>query len=146
MSLLEAKEYDPRPAQRRRNLILYSLSALLLVGALLWVNRNYLYERQVKQFMSAVQSGALEQAYGIWIADPNWKQQPQKYDYTFGQFENDWGPSGEWGRIQSFDVEDSVRYGSGVIVVVRINGRSDPAFLWVERKDRSMTWSPYEVR
>ena len=33
--------------------------------------------------------------------------------------------------------------GSGVIVVVTINERKEPARLWVEKRDKSLTFSPY---
>ena len=35
--------------------------------------------------------------------------------------------------------------GSGVIVVVTINQRAQKSFLWVEKRDLSLTFSPYEV-
>ena len=86
-----------------------------------------------------------ETAYGIWLHDPNWKQHPQNYpNYSFREFYNDWGPGGEWGLINTYSIvgSDHPRGGSGVVVLVEVNGRAEKARLWVETKDRTMTFSP----
>ncbi len=146
-TLFQAPPYDPR-RDRRRNLILGGLVvAILIVAALAFLLRNWPYERVVDRFFTAIEHNDLESAYAIWMADPDWKQHPAKYSqYTFGQFQLDWGPSGEWGKISKHHIVGSARPpkgGSGVVVVVRLNGRAEEARLWVEKKDKSLTFSPY---
>jgi len=86
-----------------------------------------------------------EKAYAIWNADPDWKQHPQKYaGYNFGTFELDWGPTGEYGEIRSHTIRTSItpKNSSGVVVISMINDRKVPLALWVEKKDKSITFLP----
>ena len=79
--------------------------------------------------------------------DPGWKQHAQKYaQYAYGDFYNDWGPGGEWGTIHSHKIYASgtPRGGSsGVIVEVVVNDRSEHARIWVEKSDKTLSFSPY---
>ena len=79
--------------------------------------------------------------------DPDWKQHAEKYSqYPFNDFYRDWGPGGEWGKINSYKVYGSTSPrggGSGVIVEVVINNRAEHARLWVQKSDKTLTFSPY---
>ena len=149
MTLLNAPEYDPRRARRKKELLGAGLLFLVLVGLLTYRFWYWHEERTVDQFFSRLEQKDYEGAYAIWMADPAWKQHPRKYErYTYGDFYNDWGPGSEWGLIRSHKIEATVRPpkgGSGVIVVVTINQRAQKSFLWVENRDLSLTFSPYEV-
>ena len=120
-------------------------AAAIMVGVLAYLNRNWPEERVVDRFFTSVVNKDFEKAYGIWLHDPNWKQHPQNPNYSFRDFSNDWGQGGEWGSIKSFHIDGSgsPRNGSGVVVVVTINERKEPARLWVEKKDKTLTFSPY---
>jgi hypothetical protein len=148
MTLFEAPTYDPRRA-RRRNIIIAGIVVFILITATLaWVYRNYPEERVVQKFFTALENRDYEKAYGIWQADPNWKQHPQNYpNYSFGDFYQDWGPGGEWGPIHSFHIDGSANPkngGSGVVVVVTVNDRKEKkARIWVENKTKTLTFSPY---
>jgi hypothetical protein len=143
MALLDAPEYDPRK-ERRRNIALAVVAVIVIVaGVLVWLFRNWPEEHAVNQFLSAVEQKQFEKAYGLWYADPDWKQHPQKYpNYSFNDFMLDWGPTGEFGTVKSHDIKCSARTGSGVVVAVSINGRVEPHLLWVETKDKSITDPP----
>ncbi|MGH9670784.1 MAG: hypothetical protein ACRD3A_11825 [Terriglobales bacterium] len=149
MTLFEAPAYDPRRARRKKELLAAGLLSLVLVGLLTYRFWNWREERAVDQFFSRLEQKDYEGAYAIWLADPGWRQHPQKYErYPYGDFYRDWGPGGEWGLIKSHQIETAVRPpqgGSGVIVVVTINQRAQKAFIWVEKGDLSLTFSPYEV-
>ena len=154
MALMDAKEYDPRPAQRRWRLIGLAV-VILIAGAIFWwFFRYWPEERVVNKFFEALQRQDFETAYGIWKADPDWKQHPDKYkdEYTFPQFKLDWGPSGDYGPISSHKIDCSTEFktrssgsASGVIVTVIINKRSEPTSLWVEKRGKSITFSPYQA-
>ena len=149
MTLLDAPNYDPRRARRKRELLAAGLLSLVLIGLLTYRFWYWREERTVDQFFSHLEQKDYEGAYGIWMADTSWKQHPQKYDrYSYGDFYNDWGPGSEWGLIKSHKLEATVRPpqgGSGVIIVVTINQRAQKSYLWVEKSDLSLTFSPYEV-
>ena len=147
MTLLDATQYDEAAAKRRRNKIISSVVLLLIVVWLVWWYRYYPEERIVDHFFTALQKQDYEGAYGIWMHDPEWKQHPQKYSsYPYKEFFRDWGPGGEWGLIKSHGIYASGTPkggGSGVIIEVIVNGRSEHARLWVQKSDKTLTFSPF---
>lgn len=156
-TLFEAKPIDPRRERRNRNLVIAVVVFVIVVavGAAVWWIwfRYWTEERAVDHFFAAVKADDLQKAYALWMADPNWQQHPQQYArYPFGQFSNDWGKGGEWGVIQNYHVEGAASpptttYSkpSFAVVVVTVNGRSDKACLAVQKSDKSMGFSPYDL-
>ncbi len=145
-TIFTAPQYDPRRERRKRIVIVAVIVGVLIVAALAYLYRNWPEERVVDHFFSALVNKDFERAYGLWVHDPEWKQHPEKYpNYSFREFYNDWGPGGEWGIIKSFRIEGSAnpKGGSGVVVVVTLNERKEPARIWVEKKDKTLTFSPY---
>ncbi len=146
MTLLDAQQFDEAHARRRRNLIIIGVLAALLLAWILYHLRNYPQRRVAAKFFAALERGEMENAYGIWFNDPDWKQHPAKYsNYTFGDFTQDWGPASEWGRIKSFSIDCSYSSASGVIVQATINERSQRAHVWVDRSDKTLHFSPNEI-
>jgi hypothetical protein len=147
MTLLDAQEYDYARQRRRRIRIISILVLALVIAGLAWKYHNWPEEHVVDRFFDALQQQNYEAGYGIWMHDPNWKQHPQKYtQYSYNDFYRDWGPGGEWGIIKSHDIYGSGTPrggGSGVIVEVVVNGRSEHARVWVEKSDKSLSFSPY---
>ena len=146
-TLFEAPPYDPQRDRRRKRIIGAIILVVLVLGTLAYLFRNLPYERVVDHFFTALEQKDYEKAYGIWMNDPDWKQHPDKHaNYTFNNFYLDWGPGGEWGIIRKHEIVGSARPpkgGSGVVVVVRINDRMENARIWVERKDKTLTFSPF---
>ena len=102
---------------------------MLVIGVVWWQLRFWPEERQVDRFFDALQQQNYEQAYGVWMHDPDWKQHPDKYSrYSYNDFIKDWGPGGEWGIIKSHHVDGAAvpkgysgspfATASGVVVVV----------------------------
>ncbi|HZI58510.1 MAG TPA: hypothetical protein VFF39_17145 [Verrucomicrobiae bacterium] len=153
MALMDAKEYDPRPAQKRRKIIATVVVVVLAVTVYLYLTRYDSEKKVINNFFSAIEQKDFDAAYGIYYADPNWKQHPEKYSsYTINQFKLDWGPSGEYGTISSHRVDCALEppkkdfvSPSGVIVVVTINNLHDTRSMWVEKKSRTVTDSPLKV-
>lgn len=152
MTIFEAKEYDFAKARRRKIIVSVVIVAILVLAGLGWQYRNWPEERLVGKFMTDLQNQDYKSAYGLWIADRNWQQHPQqKPQYPFADFYRDWGPSGDWGTVHTFHIDgsavpsDSYNSGNGVVVSVTINGRKEPAGIWVTRKDHTMSFSPFDV-
>ncbi len=155
MTLFEAQPYDPARARKRRGQIIAIVIAVIVLGLLAWHFRYWREQRQVDKFFDALQGQKYEQAYSIWMNDPSWKQHPDKYTrYPFSDFMKDWGPGGEWGIIKSHSIDGTaVPQGgnagpfvspSGVVVVVTVNERiGDKAHIWVEKSDKTLSFSPY---
>jgi hypothetical protein len=146
-TLMNAPQYDDRREKRRTKTIWLVVVLILIALGFLYYTRNWRYERKVDQFFSSIEHNDLETAYGIYQADPAWKSHPQQYkNYPFGQFSLDWGPSGDWGPIRSHHIDCSARIGSGVIAAVTINGRPERAYMWVEKKDMTLTQAPSHLQ
>ena len=146
MTLMDSKVYDEAPARRRRKLIIAAVFAALILAWLGYHFRDHSERHTVRTLFHALEQHDLEGAYGIWTQDPQWKQHPEKYSkYKFGDFQQDWGPSGEWGIIKSYSVDCSYATGSGVIVQVTINERTQHANIWVEKSDKTLHFPPNEI-
>ncbi|MCX6615593.1 MAG: hypothetical protein NTZ98_05775 [Acidobacteria bacterium] len=115
-----------------KRIIIGVIIGAIVAGFLYWELRDWPEERTAKRFLATLQRGDYQQAYRIW--------QPSS-TYAFNDFLRDWGPNGEYGKVQSFKVVASQSSGSGVIVTADINGKE--ARIWVERKDKSLSFPPY---
>lgn len=159
MSLMDAPAYDPTRDNRRRNTIIGILVAVLLFGIIAfsgfvsghgWLFTNLPYEHRVNSFFNALQDRDYKRAYGIYYNDPDWQQHPGRYaSYPLPRFTTDWTKESPVnGPITSHHVDKSVtagsgRFGTGVIVAVRVNG-DQKLFLYVNRADKTLTWpAPY---
>lgn len=147
MTLLNAPVYDEKRARRRILLVWLGITAVIVLAASAWFLRNFAYERAVDRFFTAIEQKDYEGAFAIFNADPEWKSHPQKYAvYPYGQFELDWGPSGDWGPITRHRIDCSARTGTGVIVRVTVNGRPEPAYIWVEKKNMTLGVAPSHLQ
>ena len=146
MTLLDAEQYDAARDRRRRKLIALVVIVLLIVGWGAYHFRHYPERSAVSKFFAALQAQNYEAAYAIWFRDPNWKQHTNQYSqYAFNDFYRDWGPGGEWGLVKSYHVDCSLSPGSGVIVQVTVNERTTHAYVWVEKSNRTLSFSPNEI-
>ncbi len=149
MTLMDAEQYDPGRDRRRRMRIAVAAIVLILVAWVAYHCRHYPERRAASRFFAALQSQNYESAYAVWFNDPDWKQHPNKYSaYPFSpDFYRDWGPGGEWGLVRSYSVDCSLSpgSGSGVIVQATVNSRSEHAYVWVEKANKTLSFSPSEI-
>lgn len=153
MALLDAKEYDPRPAQRRKLLIIILVVVAVAALSIWWFTRYWPQERVVNKFFEALQQKDFERAYAVYNADPDWKQHTERYNqYPLSQFMLDWGPSGDYGSITSYKIDcvkepDKKGFASpsGVIIAVTVNHLPQDVSIWVEKKTKTLTPSPFPL-
>jgi len=148
MTLLDAPNYDPAKARRRKIKIAVIVAAVIVLAALAWTNRNWREERAVDKFFTALQQQNYETAYGIYFNDPGWLQHRQKYSqYPYADFYRDWGPGGEWGLVKSHRIYGSANTkgftSGGVVVEVVVNERAEHARMFVQKSDMTLTVYPY---
>jgi hypothetical protein len=155
MTLLDAQEYDSKKARKRKKRIIAAIAIVLILFCLGWWFRYWPEERIVGHFFDALQRQDYKTAYGIWMHDPQWAQHPDQYPkYPFNEFYRDWGPGGEWGLIRTQKVYGSSPCperrgesggGSGVVVDVVVNDRTQHAQVWVEKSDKTLSYPPCEL-
>jgi len=158
MTLLDAKEDDPREARKHKRRIIVALGLFVFVlgigglGFLLghgWWFRYWPEEHVVAKFFNALQKQDYKTAYGIWMQDRQWQQHPERYQrYLFGDFYRDWGPGGEWGLVKTQRVLGASTCpggGSGIVVDVVVNDRAQHAQVWVEKSDHTLSYPPCEL-
>jgi hypothetical protein len=146
MTLLDAPTYDPAKARARKNVLIASLITVLVLAGFLWYFWNWPQEHRVNEFFAAVEAKDMPKAFAIWNHDPDWQQHTQQYaQYPYGRFEVDWGHSSDWGDIKTHKIVMSKTVGSGVVVGVLVNGQKTPVFLWVERKTKTIGFSPVQL-
>lgn len=146
MTLMDAKEYDEAGARRRKRRIVGIVGILLVLGFLAYRFRYWPEERLVDKFFTALERQDFETAYGLYMADPSWRQHPQKYPlYPYSDFYRDWGPGGEWGLVKGYKIYASgecPKGGSGVIVEVIVNQRAEHEQIYVQKTEKTFSPSP----
>ncbi len=149
-TILSAPPYDPKRENRRKLIIAAVVTVILIIAGTIYEFRFLPQERIVDRFFDALQAKDYEKAYAIWTADPNWKQHPNAHPrYRYGDFYLDWGPGGEYGIVNSHHIDTAANPrhgGSGVIVQVTVNQRTKKVFIWVEKSDKTLSFSPFELR
>ncbi len=155
MSLLNAPAYDARKEKRKRDVMIGALAAVVLAiviglgGYFMghgWFFSDLPAEHRVSVFMTALEHKDYNRAYGIWFNDPNWQQHPERHaSYPVKRFTEDWTTASDYGPITSYHVDISRRTGSGIIIALHVNGNPKPMFLWYERSDGTLSYSPLEL-
>jgi hypothetical protein len=148
MTLMDAEHYDSEHDRRRRRRIAVVVVLLILAAWVVYHYRDYPERKAARKFFAALQSQNYEIAYAVWFRDTDWKQHVSQYSaYAFNDFYRDWGPGGEWGLVKSYSVDCSLSpgSGSGVIVQVTVNSRAEHAYVWVEKANKTLSFSPSEI-
>ena len=130
-----------------------SLWPSFVIGIIGFVFHNFPEERVANKFFTALVSKDFNQAYGIWIADPTGSSIPiSTRSIRSTTFIATGGRVADWGPMKSFHIDTATRprdrnsgISNGVVVVVTINERKEPAALFVNRKIKSISFSPFQV-
>jgi hypothetical protein len=162
MTLMDAPKFDAERSRRRSQVFsgILAFLFLFLVGMWFFTGRPIDYpwnwwtywagERDVNQFLLAVEGNDLPRAYGIWRNDFDWRQHQDKYaTYPYERFAEDWGhdsSANDYGTISSHIIVARKLTGTELIVGAMINGRkSKPLFLAFDKKEHTLGFSPFEL-
>jgi hypothetical protein len=121
-----------------KTILISVVSAVVLGGILFFVFHNFREERQVKQFLALLKSGDYKGAYALFGCTD---AEPCR-GYAFDKFMEDWGPASGH-NLANARVTGSRSCGSGVILTVEY-GQNQQEKLWVERKDRTVGFPPFQ--
>jgi hypothetical protein len=150
MSLLDAPPYDPARERRRRIKIVSAVVIVVVLALVVWMNRYWPEKHVADKFFAALQKKDYETAYGIYFADPQWKQHPEKHSpYPYSEFYRDWGPGGEWGIVNRYEIYGASSCsggGSGIVVDAIVNDRAEHAQLYIDKSDKSLSPPPCELQ
>ena len=127
------KPIDLKAQKRNRQMIFGGIHLVLLSGFLYFEFKNYPEEHRVSMFFTALQAQEFQKAYEIWHPAPT---------YKFTDFTQDWGAHGVNWPVKHFHITSSREKGSGVVIRIRVNDSEEEMTLWVEKKDKSISFPP----
>lgn len=147
MTLLDAPQYNAKRENLRRNLGIAAVVLVLIGGVCTYWLWDWPAEHRISTFLDKVEAGDFNTAYAMWNHDPNWQQHPQQYSaYDFNQFQKDWGPMSEYGKITSYKLLMAKSVGNGTVVgMIFNNDTAHPVFLRVDNKAKTIGFSPVEL-
>jgi hypothetical protein len=126
---------DERRLRIIRRVIISAVAAAVLATALYLFLKDYQEKQVVKQFLAQVNAGHYQEAYRTWGCTDT---HPCP-EYTFQKFMEDWGPAQTKNAWNIADVDGCP---TGVVITVGASG-VDPQPLWVQRSDKSISFSPW---
>ncbi len=136
MTLIDAQPVDHARLRRRRTLIIAAVVIVVAAAAIYLYWPYFQARRTVNHFMHALIRKNYQEAYFLWQADPQ--------RYPMNAFMRDWGPQSEWGYIRSYKIEAVTvppgGHASGLVVLVKINGITHEAKLWVENHSEALSF------
>jgi len=130
--------------ERRERIIkwiaLGAAAAAILALALYFTFRNHRETQQAKRFLELLRNQEYRSAYQLWGCTP---EQPCR-DYNFDRFMEDWGPKSGHGDPSAARIGATKTCSGGVIYTIEF-AQGEPALLWVERRDRILSFAPWPV-
>ncbi len=108
---------------------------VVVAGLVIYRFANFREERAVQHFLEEVKAQNYQHAYQLWGPSAN---------YSYKDFMADWGgPRSYYGVVREFKIMSSESRGSGVVVTVEFDHLKKSVNIWVERKNRQLSFSPF---
>ena len=113
MGLLDRDSEEPQ-SKLRRYIILGLIGVLVLTAVILYATRYNAEKETVATFLDTVVRGDTQTAFRMWEQRPS---------YAYKDFLDDWGPSGYYGPVKSYQIVTAQqRRGSpGITIVVEVS-------------------------
>jgi len=131
--------YGQADARRERRWK-WIIGAVVLVAILAatgyFTFRDYREEQQAKRFLALLKEKNYPEAYKLWGCSV---EQPCR-DYSFERFKEDWGPTLAADAVR----KTGQRSCQGGIIQVYNAGKPDNILLFVDRRDRIISFAPWE--
>jgi hypothetical protein len=148
MSLLE----PPADTQKKSRAMIFTMTAAFLIAVIavwFWL-RFYPEKKAAGEFFNAVVAGDMPRAYQLWKPGPSYKMQ---------DFVADWGPTGYYGPVKSFEIMKAKSpNGSATSVEIRVaispfspmpdandaekSQKTKVVSVWIDAKDKSFSFPP----
>ncbi|MGB7280863.1 MAG: hypothetical protein WBE13_01270 [Candidatus Acidiferrum sp.] len=148
MSLLE----PPADVHKKSRAMIFTLTVAFIIAviAVWFVLRFYPEKKAAGEFFNAVVAGDMQHAYQLWKPGSS---------YRFQDFVADWGPTGYYGPVKSYEIlKAKSPVGSTTSVEIRVAispfspmpGANEPeksqktkiVTVWVDSRDKSFSFPP----
>jgi hypothetical protein len=127
---------DARRDQRRKQILLWSVIAVVVgVSAFLYF-RNWSEERVVDRFLTLLKEQKYQEAYKMWETPESAKFYPPE------KFAEDWGPMGGYKNSSALQIQNVDACDTGVVFDMAYG--ADEFGLWVERKTGVLSFAPWK--
>jgi hypothetical protein len=131
-------EGDEKREKRWKRTLLAVFTVLVVGSGLYFTLRTYRQEQRVKTFLDHLNRKDYRSAYALWGCT---EATPCR-DYSFDKFIEDWGPQSPRSSVANYHISRSRSCGSGVVLTIDTGG-GQAEYLWVEKRDLSIGFSPY---
>jgi hypothetical protein len=129
---------DEQRIRKIRKIVISVVSIAIAATILFFMFRNFREEQRGKQFLALLNAKDYKAAYAMFGCTD---AKPCSA-YSFDMFMADWGP-GSGHNLAAARITGSRSCGSGVLLTV--NYGSGQEKLWVERKDMTVGFPPFQV-
>ena len=147
MTLFDAPAAKPEKSRA----MAFAISAIVLVAfvVLFFVFRYYPEKKAAEHFFDALVAGDTNRAYELWKPTSS---------YQMKDFLADWGPTGYYGPIKSYEIgrARTLTGASGVAITISVSPfspmpdasdgeksrKTRTVVLWVEKSDKSFSFPP----
>ena len=149
MGLMDG-DAGPPPSRVPLYLILGVVIVLAIALPSYFLLRYHAEKATAGRFLDELVAGDYQGAYRTWKPGSS---------YSYQDFMQDWGPTGEYGPVKSYDLRSarSSAGASGVIITVGVSTTAPfpggsagsgvkEVRLWVEHSDQSISYAPENIR
>lgn len=98
--LFDTPQAEHRSSKIRRYVITAIVFVAIVFGTTWYLLRYYKEKDAVREFLSEVAAGKMQQAYQTWKPSAS---------YSFKDFMEDWGPTGYYGPVRTYRIERTTR-------------------------------------
>jgi hypothetical protein len=133
--------YGAGEEQRGRTIkraLLIGIPVILLCVAGFFYFRTWSQERTVSNFIRTLEDKKYDDAYKMWCTP----EHPCRY-YPLEKFKEDWGPTGQYSKLNEVKLGAVDYCGSGVVIEATYPNAM-PFGLWVERSTNLISFAPYQ--
>jgi len=148
MTLLDAKEYHPEKERKKRTRIISIIVLILVLAFVGWWNRFWPEKRVADRFFSALQKQDFESAYGIYYRTPTGSTIPRITHSILSTNSSRLGSRRAMGIVKSYRIYGESNCpggGSGVVIDVVVNDRTQHAQLYVDKSDKTISSPPCDL-
>jgi hypothetical protein len=127
---------DQRRERLIKRIVIWGLSAIVVVAVLYFSLRTHGQERIVSQFLQDLEHQQYQDAYKLWGCPESCKYYPPD------KFLEDWGQASPYAKTSAFKIEHVDYCDEGVVFDLSYPNAGDDIGLWVNRSTNVISFNP----